>query len=130
MARKRNSIKSQVIENMKKLGVYSKEYRNTIDIFTDMIYQYEIFIDDFENNNNQVQEEYTNKAGATNMRKTPTYSAIEKLRMDIATYSNLLCLNPKALERVSTSTSNKSTLATILDQLDNNDERSTRSDSR
>lgn len=118
MARKKTTIKRQVVQSMKDLGVYRKEYRNTIDIFVDMIHQYEIFTDEFEKENFAVQEEYTNKAGATNMRKTPVYSAMEKIRMDISTYSNLLCLNPKALESVTAESENKSRLASVLNQFE------------
>lgn len=118
MARKKDTIKKQVIENMKNLGTYKKEYRTTIDVFVDMVHQYELFTEQFEEMGYQVQEEYTNKAGATNMRKTPIYSAMEKLRMDISTYSNLLCLNPKALESVTAETQNKSKLASVLSKLE------------
>ena len=52
------------------------------------------------------------------MRKTPIYSAIEKLRMDISTYSSLLCLNPKALEKVTTESANTSKLASVLSKLE------------
>jgi phage terminase small subunit len=118
MARQKNTIKKQVIDNMKELGVYKKEYRTTIDIFVDMVHQYEIFSEQFAEQGYRVEEEYTNKAGATNMRKTPIYSAIEKLRMDISTYSNLLCLNPKSLEKVTTESNNTSKLASVLSKLE------------
>lgn len=118
MARKKDTIKKQVIENMKELGVYKKDYRTTIDIFVDMVHQYELFSEQFEESGYQVQEEYTNKAGATNMRKTPIYSALEKLRMDISTYSNLLCLNPKAIESVTAESQNTSKLASVLRKLE------------
>lgn len=103
---------------MKELGTYKKEYKTTIDIFVDMIHQYEIFTEEFEKQDYQVEEEYTNKAGATNMRKTPIYSAMEKIRMDISTYSNLLCLNPKSLESVTAETQSKSKLASVLSKLE------------
>ena len=49
----------------------------------------------FEESGYQITEEYTNKAGATNDRKTPIYSAMEALRKDLAAYSTILCVNPK-----------------------------------
>lgn len=118
MARKKDTIKKEVIKNMKELGTYKKEYRTTIDIFVDMVHQYEVFTEEFEEQGYKVEEEYTNKAGATNMRKTPIYSALEKLRMDISTYSNLLCLNPKALENITAEKNNKSKLADVLNKLE------------
>lgn len=118
MARKKDTIKKEVIKNMKELGTYKKEYRTTIDIFVDMVHQYEVFTEEFEEQGYKVEEEYTNKAGATNMRKTPIYSALEKLRMDISTYSNLLCLNPKSLENITAEKNNKSKLADVLNKLE------------
>lgn len=118
MARQKKTIRKQIIDNMKKLGVYKSEYKTTIDVFVDMVHQYELFTEQFEEMGYKVQEEYTNKAGATNMRKTPIYSAMEKLRMDISTYSNLLCLNPKALENVTAESQSKSKLASVLSKLE------------
>ena len=118
MARQKNTIKRQVIDHMKKLGIYKKEYRVTIDVFVDMLYQYEVFTEQFEEQGCNVEEAYTNKAGATNMRKTPIYGALEKMRMDISTYSNLLCLNPKSFENVTAESGSKSKLASVLDRLD------------
>lgn len=118
MARQLNSIKSQTIKQMKELGIYRKEYMTTINIFADMVHQYEIFTEQFAEQGYQVEEEYTNKAGATNMRKTPIYAAMEKIRMDISTYSNLLCLNPKSLETVTADKQGKSKLAEALSKLE------------
>jgi hypothetical protein len=118
LARKKSTIKKQIKDSMKDLGVYKKEYRNTIDIFTDMVHQYETLSEKFEESEYKVTEEYTNKAGATNQRKTPLLTAIEKLRMDISTYSNMLCLNPKALETVTAEVKSKSKLASALSELE------------
>ena len=119
MAIKKSSIRQQVVKNMKDLGTYKSQYKNTIDIFSDMIYQYNILTEEFEKTGCMVEEEYTNKAGATNMRKTPAWSALEKLRMDISTYSSLLCLNPKSIESINIEIETKtSKLAQALDSLE------------
>ncbi|HZK28246.1 MAG TPA: P27 family phage terminase small subunit, partial [Thermoclostridium sp.] len=118
MARQLKTIRNQIVKNMRNLGVYKKEYKTTIDVFADMVHQYEVFTEEFEKQGHRVQEEYTNKAGATNMRKTPIYSAMEKLRMDISTYSNLLCLNPKALENIKPRETGESKLAEVLSKLE------------
>lgn len=102
---------------MKSLGTYRVEHKNIIDIFVGMLHQYESYQQQFEESGYQVTEEHTNKAGATNQRKTPLLSAMEKLRMDIATYSNLLKLNPKSLDEV-IETQNTSKLANVLSKLD------------
>lgn len=102
---------------MKSLGIYKVEHKNIIDIFVGMLHQYEIYEKQFEESGYKVTESHTNKAGATNDRKTPLLSAMEKLRMDIATYSSLLKLNPKSLD-VEIETKNTSKLASVLDKLD------------
>lgn len=118
MARKKQTIKKQVIKEMKDLNIYKAEYRTTIDIYADMLYQYELFVEQFEDAGFKIEEEYTNKAGATNMRKTPLLSAIEKLRVDLAKYIDMLCLNPKALEKVTAENSSGSKLANILKNME------------
>lgn len=82
---------------MKAMGTYKKEYNELIEIYAGMLHQYISFEIQFEESGYQVEEEYTNKAGATNMRKVPLYTAMESLRKDIASYSDRLCLNPKSL---------------------------------
>src|SRR5690554_2254688 len=118
LARTKKTIKNQIVKQMKNLGTYKLEYTKTIDIFAGMLLQYEIFEKELENSGYKIEEEYTNKAGATNMRKVPLYTAMESLRKDIATYSNILCLNPRSLENVTAEKENKSKLASVLDKLE------------
>lgn len=85
---------------MKSMGTYRTEYRLMIDKLAGMLHQYDIFETEFAEGGYQLTEPYTNKAGATNERKVPTYTAMEALRRDIATYSDRLYLNPKSLGEV------------------------------
>ena len=101
---------------MKKLGTYKAEFDQVIKIFTDMVFQYRQFEQMFEESGHKITEEYTNKAGATNERKVPLYTAMESLRKDILTYSNRLCLNPKSLENITVDIKKESKLAAILDR--------------
>lgn len=103
---------------MKELGVYKQEYRKIIKIFVGMLHQYEVFEEQFEESEYKIEESYTNKAGATNMRKVPLYTAMESLRKDIAAYSDRLCLNPKSHEGVKVENQKKSTLASVLNKLE------------
>jgi hypothetical protein len=96
----KEEIRNNVVANMKHLGVYRDDFENTIDVYVDMLIQYEAFRDQFNSTGFKITDQYTNKAGATNERKTPVYTALESLRKDIAKYSDLLCLNPRAYERV------------------------------
>ena len=88
--------KKKVVAQMRALGNYKEEYDDAINVYVDMIMQYEKFSADFAKSGYQVTEEYTNKAGATNQRKVPILNAIETLRKDIVTYSDRLRLNPKS----------------------------------
>lgn len=96
----KEEIRNNVVANMKHLGVYRDDFEDTIDVYVDMLIQYEAFRDQFNSTGFKITDQYTNKAGATNERKTPVYTALESLRKDIAKYSDLLCLNPRAYERV------------------------------
>jgi len=91
-------LKNETIEQMQHLGTYKEEYDHSIDTYAGMLAQYRIFEKSFEESGGQITEEYTNKAGATNPRKTPAYSAMEALRKDLATYQDRLCLNPKSFQ--------------------------------
>ena len=117
MAKSKKALESEVKKQMKKLGTYKAEYNKMIEIFSGMLFQYQEFETQFEESGYQLTEEYTNKAGATNERKVPLYTAMESLRKDIASYSDRLCLNPKSLETVTTATTNKSKLAAVLSEM-------------
>lgn len=91
---------TSVKRDMKNLGIYRSEYDKIIEIFGGMVFQYMTFEKQFEESGYKIEEEYTNKAGATNMRKVPLYTAMESLRKDIATYSDKLGLNPKTLDAI------------------------------
>ena len=117
MSKSRKAIESQTKRQMRSLGIYKPEYEKIIHIFAGMVHQYQEFERQFEESNYQITEEYTNKAGATNERKVPLYTAMESLRKDIAVYSDRLCLNPKALEAVTVEQTNKSKLAQVLSEL-------------
>lgn len=114
MLREKQEIKQDVIERMETLGVYKSEYDDAINIYVDMLHQYESLSEKFENSGYEVEEPHTNKAGATNMRKTQVLSALEKLRIDIATYSNMLCINPKQYNSVKVEDAKQSGLSEML----------------
>lgn len=96
----KDELKKIVINNMTTIGTYKKEYNQLIDIYVGMLYQYQLFEKEYEESGYKLTEEYTNKAGATNERKVPIYTAMESLRKDIASYSDRLKLNPKVMDIV------------------------------
>lgn len=105
-------------QNLKNLGTYEKEYEEIIKIYAGLLAQYEEFEKQFEKSGYKIEEEYTNKAGATNMRKVPLYGAMESLRKDIATYSDRLGLNVKAMEGITVERKSTSKLELVLENLD------------
>lgn len=78
-------FKKRTIESMKNLGTYRFEYDQIIDIYSKLLEQYEklrknIGLDDL-------------------MCRTDATITLEKMRTDIAKYSDMLCLNPKSFEK-------------------------------
>lgn len=117
MPKTKKTMEKEIQKEMTALGVYKPEYQKLISIFAGMIFQYQEFERQFEESGFQLTEEYTNKAGATNDRKVPLYTAMESLRKDIASYSDRLCLNPKSIESVTTDRKSKDGLMSIISEL-------------
>jgi len=118
MVKSKKAFITEIKKQMKSLGTYKPEYNRMIEIFAGMLHQYYIFEEQFAESGYKITELYTNKAGATNERKTPLYTAMESLRKDIATYSDRLCLNPKALESITIEQQKNSKLAKVLSELE------------
>lgn len=95
-----NKIKKKTIEEMTALGVYKPEFSATINAYAQLRYLYDILNERFTENGFQVTEEYTNKAGATNIRKTAEYQALETIRKDILNHESVLGLNPAGLKKI------------------------------
>lgn len=113
----KNKIIQNIKNDLKNLGTYEKQYDDIISIYGGLLHQYLVFERDFELSGYKVEEEYTNKAGATNMRKVPLYTAMESLRKDIATYSDRLGLNVKAMESITVQRKETSKLEELLSEL-------------
>ncbi len=117
MSKSKKAIENEVKKQMQRLGTYKPEYDKILKIFAGMLYQYHRLEEQFEESGCKLTESYTNKAGATNERKVPLYTAMESLRKDIAVYSDKLCLNPKSLETVTTDLPKKSSLVKALEEI-------------
>ena len=107
----------KIIKNMKQLGVHKPEFENMISVYADILFQYDYFLERFVQGGCQITEEHTNKAGATNEKKTSLYTALESLRKDIASYSDKLGLNPKAFDKLDITEEKESTLEQALKKL-------------
>lgn len=91
---KKESIKKRTIQYMKELGTYKTQYGQVIEIFADLIYQYNYLSREFERSNYQVMVD-TEKSGG---KKSPIFASLESLRKDIGAYSDRLKLNAKAYD--------------------------------
>lgn len=102
IARKRKTtrIYNQTVENMEKLAVFRSEFETTIRRYAEMRIQYEMLNDKWYQEGCKITEEYTNKAGAKNIRKTALYLSLENLRKELIDMENLLGLTPKGLKAI------------------------------
>lgn len=110
----KETIKRRTIADMKELGVYKKQYGRMIDIYSGLVHQYLVLNEKFENGDYEVQV-HSAQGGP---KKAPIVATLESLRKDILAYSDRLCLNPKALETVTIEKKGKSTLASVLSNLE------------
>lgn len=98
--RKINQIIAKTKAKMEILGTYKIEFDATIRRYAEMTYQYKQTQDEWYANGCQITEEYTNKAGYTNIRKTALYIALETLRKELLELENVLGLTPKGLKQL------------------------------
>lgn len=87
----RDTIKRRTIKYMKQLGTYKTQYNQVIEVYADMLYQYNYLSREFEKQSFEVSVE-TEKSGG---KKSPILASLENLRKDIGTYSDRLMLNAK-----------------------------------
>lgn len=109
-----STYKKNIVENMKQLNTYKPEFETIIDIYAELLKQFnelnKKFIDE-----DMPYETDTAQGGA---KKAPIVATLESLRKDILSYSDRLQLNPKALQ-VETESCSKSSLARILQEMGN-----------
>lgn len=95
----RKIIKTTKI-NMTDIGTYKPQFDPTIRVYAETKYQYNLVMREFLDSGCKMTEEYTNKFGATNIRKTAIYLALETIRKDILGYENILGLTPAGLKKI------------------------------
>lgn len=88
---KRQSIIERTVKYMKSLGTYKVEYKQIIEIYADMLYQYNILSREFEQSGFTATVQTERSAG----KKNPILATMENLRKDIGVYSDRLMLNAK-----------------------------------
>ncbi len=94
------SVVAKTRNRMKKVGTYLPEFDVSIERYADLMVQYDILKEKWYDSGCAITEEYTNKSGATNERKTPVYLAMETLRKDLENMENLFGLTPKGLKQI------------------------------
>ena len=94
------SVVTKTRNRMKKVETYLPEFDMSIERYADLMVQYDILKEKWYESGCAITEEYTNKAGAINERKTPVYMAMETLRKDLENMENLFGLTPKGLKQI------------------------------
>ena len=98
LEKKRKKVFNETKKSMISLGTYRKEFDVIIKRYAEMRMQFDTLNEQWYQNGCRVTEQYTNKAGATNERKTALYLAIEKLREELTDMESVLGLTPKGLK--------------------------------
>lgn len=98
--KKIREIFSQTKSSMEAIGTYHSEFDPVVQRYAAMRYQFELMNEKWCAEGCKITEEYTNKAGATNVRKTALYLALEGLRKDLLVLENTLGLTPKGLKSI------------------------------
>lgn len=93
-------IVKKTTEDMTSLGTYRPQFNPGIRVYAEMKYQLSVLTEKFFVDDCRVTEEYTNKAGATNERKTALYSTLEQLRRDVAAMEDRLGLSHAGMKRI------------------------------
>ena len=109
----KETIKRATISDMKKLGIHKPEYNRLIEVYAEIVEQYGIITKKYTEGGYKFQE-MTADGG---YKKSPIVATLESLRKDMLTYSDRLCLNPKALESITIEKDKKSKLAQVLSEL-------------
>ena len=93
---------NKTVENMRVLGTFRKEFEAPVRRYAELAIQYEILSDKWYEDGCKITEKYTNKNGATNLRKTALYMAMENLRKELIDMENTFGLTPKGLRQIKT----------------------------
>lgn len=92
------AIFRETVKRMESLGVYRPEYDGTIQVYAQIVDQYRVLTERFEQGEYEIQS----FSAAGGLKKAPIVATLESLRKDILAYSTALCLNPKAMREQGT----------------------------
>lgn len=97
---KTTRIYNKTVENMQVLGTFKPEFDAPVRRYAELRIQYDILSDKWYEEGCQITEDYTNKSGATNQRKTSLYMSLETLRKELIELENLFGLTPRGLRAI------------------------------
>ena len=98
-------IENQTKANMQRLGIYRPEFDQTIQIYSDLIKQYNDLLKELKESKFKVIEPTTRNNDS--MKKSPLIGVLETLRKDILTYSNCLGLTPVGFKKITVDMKNE-----------------------
>ena len=104
LKKRTKTILARTRNNMKKAGTYRREFEDSMERYADLRVQYDVLKGQWYEEGCAITEEYTNKSGATNQRKTPLYLAMETLREELLELENIFGLTPKGLKQIHSKT--------------------------
>ena len=95
-----DNIFAETVTSMQTLGTYRKEFSPAITRYAELRVQFKIMMSQWYEGGCKIAEQYTNKAGATNIRKTALYLSIETLRKELREMENDLGLTPSGIRKI------------------------------
>lgn len=104
--------------NMKNLGIFKPEFAPMIEVYSQLMTQYEALTQTFKKSGYQFEVNTS-----TGSKKAPIVTTLETLRKDILTYANALGLTPLGLLKTNEKAfvvARKSALEQALDSLGDN----------
>lgn len=96
----KRKIYSKTKKSMKDVGTYRIEFDPIVERYAELRAQYQELNEQWYEDGCKITEDYTNKAGATNKRKTALYLALETLRKELVEMENIFGLTPKGLKGI------------------------------
>lgn len=93
-------VYNKTVENMRAVGTYRPEFEVSVRRYAEMRIQYDILNEKWYEDGCKITEEYTNKSGAKNQRKTAMYLSMEMMRKELVEMENLFGLTPKGLRAI------------------------------
>ena len=92
---------------MESLCTFKKEFETPIIRYAELRLQFDELTERWYEEGCKITEEYTNKAGAKNMRKTALYLSLETLRKELIEMENAFGLTPKGLKMIKANMADK-----------------------